>query len=183
MPFANVVLLSADSVLVKGVATDSIGEFIFANVVPGQYMISTSMTGHSKYLSLPVSVREKNILLPDIVLEEAVTKLDEVVVKAEKPLFEQQVDRLVVNVQKSISSSGNTILEVLQKSPGIVVNRQDNSIAMNGKSGVRVMMNGKLVQLPLDAVVQMLDGMSASNVEKIELSNDSNHITKRMKKT
>src|SRR5438552_978527 len=31
LPFANVVLLSADSVLVKGVATDSIGEFIFAN--------------------------------------------------------------------------------------------------------------------------------------------------------
>ena len=40
---------------------------------------------------------------------------------------------------------------------------------MNGKSGVRVMINNKLMQLPLDAVIQMLDGMNAANVENIEL--------------
>lgn len=40
---------------------------------------------------------------------------------------------------------------------------------MNGKSGIRVMINNKMIQLPLDAVMQMLDGMNASNVDKIEL--------------
>jgi len=169
LPAATVLLLGSDSALVKGVVTDTLGEFIFGNVVPGHYLISSSMVGYSRFLSQRISVVEKNIILPDIILEEAVTELSEVVVKAEKPLFEQKIDRLVVNVQRSITSSGNTILEVLQKSPGIVVNRQDNSITMNGKSGVRVMINDKLMQLPLDVVVQMLDGMSSSNVEKIEL--------------
>ncbi|MEP7372733.1 MAG: outer membrane beta-barrel protein [Chitinophagaceae bacterium] len=169
LPVATVLLLNKDSVLVKGVMTDNSGAFVFGNLVPGQYLVSSSMIGYSKYFSPPILVNENNIILHDITLEEASTKLDEVVVKSEKPVFEQQIDRLVINVQKSITSSGNTILEVLQKSPGIVVNRQDNSIAMNGKSGVRVMMNGKMMQLPLDVVVQMLDGMSAANVEKIEL--------------
>jgi hypothetical protein len=74
-----------------------------------------------------------------------------------------------MNIQSSITSSGNTLLEVLQKSPGVVVNRQTGSIAMNGKSGVLVMIDGKVMQLPPDAVVGMLEGMSAANVEKIEL--------------
>jgi len=40
---------------------------------------------------------------------------------------------------------------------------------MNGKEGVAVMLNGKLSRMPIDALVQMLAGMSASNIEKIEL--------------
>jgi Outer membrane protein beta-barrel family/CarboxypepD_reg-like domain len=169
LPFVTVLLLGSDSALVKTVVTDTMGEFIFMNMMPGYYVISSSMIGYSKYLSQRISVEEKNIILPDIILEKSVTELNKVVVKAKKPLYEQQIDRLVVNVQSSITSSGNTILEVLQKSPGVVVNRQSNSISMNGQSGVRVMINDKLMQVPLDVVVQMLDGMNASNVEKIEL--------------
>ena len=169
LPSATVLLLTSDSTLIKRAVTDDTGEFIFGNVVPGHYQVSSSVVGYSRFLSQRISVEEKDIMLPDIILEAAATELSEVLVKVKKPLIEQQTDRLVVNVQSSITSSGNTILEVLQKSPGIVVNRQDNSITMNGKAGVRVMINGKILQLPLDVVIQMLDGMSASNVEKIEL--------------
>ena len=38
-----------------------------------------------------------------------------------------------------------------------------------GKQGVRVMINGKMSRMPLTAVVQMLGGMNAENVETIEL--------------
>ena len=87
----------------------------------------------------------------------------------QKPLYEKQVDSTVINVQNSITSTGGTALEVLEKSPGVIVNRQNSSISMSGKSGVLVMINGKINRLPVDAVVQMLDGMSAANIEKIEL--------------
>jgi hypothetical protein len=127
------------------------------------------MIGYATFRSDPFSVSGNDLLLPDVILEERTTELNEVVVTAEKQMFEQQIDRLVVNVQSSITSSGNSILEVLQKSPGVVVNKQNKSISMNGKSGVRVMINNKVIQLPLDVVLQMLDGMNASNVEKIEL--------------
>ena len=107
--------------------------------------------------------------MSDIILEEEVTELKEVVVREDKQHFDQKIDRLVINLEGSITSSGNTILEVLQKSPGVIVNRQNSSISMNGKSGVRVMINNKMMQLPLEAVIQMLDGMNATNVQKIEL--------------
>ncbi len=169
LPSVTVLLFNQDSILVKGVVTSAKGEFVFEQVVSGKYRISASMIGYSRFISPQIAIEKENIIIPDIVLEETATQLGEVVIEAEKPLFEQQKDRLVVNVQSSITTSGNTILEVLQKSPGVAVNRQNNSLSMNGKSGVRIMMNGKLMQLPMDIVVQMLDGMNSSNVEKIEL--------------
>ncbi|MEO6356962.1 MAG: TonB-dependent receptor [Ferruginibacter sp.] len=169
LPSATVLLLASDSAVVKTVVTDKEGEFIFMNISPGHYLVSTSVAGYAKKNLADILVVEKDIMLADIILERTAAKLNEVIVKAKKPLFEQQVDRLVVNVQSSITSSGNSILEVLQKSPGVVVNRQNNTIAMSGKDGVKIMINGKVMQLPIDVVVQMLDGMSAANVEKVEL--------------
>ena len=169
LAFATVELLRSDSSTLKTVAADGYGEFIFENVARGTYLVSSSVIGYSKFFSEQVAVEGKDLTLPDIMLKEVTTELNVVTVKAKKPLLEQKIDRLVVNVQSSITSSGNTVLDVLQKSPGIVVNRQNNTITMNGKSGVKIMINGKIIELPLDVVVQMLDGMSSSNVEKIEL--------------
>jgi outer membrane receptor for ferrienterochelin and colicin len=169
LPSVTVLLLSIDSAIVKGVATDSIGKFRFEAVKPGEYLISASMVGYTKSFSQRFEVGAQSIVLPEMFLEEEATKLNEVIVRENRQLLEQKIDRLEINLEGSITSAGNTILEVLQKSPGVVVNRQNNTIAMNGKSGIRVMINNKMVQLPLDAVVQMLDGMNASNVDKIEL--------------
>ena len=161
--------MTADSSIVQGVVTDSIGKFVFKNVLAGKYTISASMVGYSKFLSSSFNVQGESVIVPDIVLMEGTTELNEVVVKEDKQRFDQKIDRLVINLEGSITSSGNTILEVLQKSPGVIVNRQDNSIRLNGKSGVRIMINNKIIQLPIDAVIPMLEGMNASNVEKIEL--------------
>jgi biopolymer transport protein ExbD len=76
---------------------------------------------------------------------------------------------MVINVQSSITSAGSTALDVLERSPGVVVDRQNNILSMNGKQGVMVMLNGRLTRLPLDAVMQILSGMQAGNIEKIEL--------------
>lgn len=41
-------------------------------------------------------------------------ELDEITVLAKKPLYEKQIDRLVVNVQETITAAGSTVLEVLR---------------------------------------------------------------------
>ncbi|HZY82592.1 MAG TPA: outer membrane beta-barrel protein, partial [Cyclobacteriaceae bacterium] len=168
LPGATVLLLRTyDSTLVKGTVADNEGKFLFEKVEPGTYDISVSMIGYSTHRQK--ATVDGNISLPDIVLVEATETLDEIVVRGDKPLFEQMPDRLVVNVQSSVVSSGNSVLEVLQKSPGVTISPQSSTISINGKNGVRVMINGKASQLPADVVVQMLDGMSASNVDRIEI--------------
>lgn len=173
LPSANVILLNAsDSVLIKGWVADVDGKFSLEQIAPGNYLLVSSMVGFTKtYQSLRVAAQE-NRNLGSIVLMEDASVLNDVVVTAEKPMFEQRIDRLVVNVENSITAAGGTVLEVLERSPGITVNRQAGSVSMGGKQGVLVMINGKIQRIPMSSLIQMLGGMSANSVEKIELINN-----------
>jgi hypothetical protein len=171
LPFANVLLLTAvDSSLVKGMVANETGNFSLSQVSAGTYLLVASMLGYQQRYSSPFRLGAgESLRLPPLVLADALTQLNEVTVEAQKPLFEQHLDRLVVNVQSSITATGSTALDVLERSPGITVNRQTNALSMNGKNGVNVMINGKPARIPMEAVLQMLSGMQAANVEKIEL--------------
>ena len=172
LPFANVLLLSAaDSSLIKGQVSGEDGGYLLKNIASGNYLVMASMVGYLEYYSRPFQMKAgaSSMNLDAITLLEDVTELKAVEVVAKKPLFEQKIDRLVINVENSITSAGSSALEVLERSPGVVVNRQNNSISIAGKDGVVVMINGKINRMPLEAVVQMLEGMPSSNIESIEL--------------
>ena len=91
------------------------------------------------------------------------------VIRAEKPLFRQQLNGTVVNVANSILTKGSNILEVLERSPGIVIDRRSGSISLNGKDGVVVLLNGKQLRMSMGQLVDLLNSMPADNIEKIEL--------------
>lgn len=169
---ATVLLLSsADSILVKGTVTNNAGHYFFEHIVAGKYFITSSYVGLSagNTNSFQVISNNENIDQGILKLEPMTSSLANVTVVSRRPLYEQKPDRLVINVQNSITSAGNTALQVLERSPGVVVNRQQNTISILGKDGVHIMINGKLSYMPASAIVQMLDGMSAGNIEKIEL--------------
>ncbi|MEC5143738.1 outer membrane beta-barrel family protein [Chitinophaga sp. 212800010-3] len=96
-------------------------------------------------------------------------RLNEVVIQATKPVFRQQPYGTIVNVGSSVLTRGSSALEVLERSPGVFIDRRNNSIALNGKSGVTVMLNGKQVRMPVEQLVTFLNGLRADNIEKIEL--------------
>lgn len=167
----SVLLLNAkDSALIKGTITPASGKFNFENIQPGNYIISASFSGFNFYYSKPIAIINKQDAdAGTIQLTKETVELNTVTHVTRKPMFEQKIDRMVINVKSSITAAGGTALEVLEKSPGVVVNRQNNSIGLNGKEGVVVMMNGKVTRMPSDALIQMLNGMNASNIDKIEL--------------
>jgi outer membrane receptor protein involved in Fe transport len=170
LPFANALLLNSDdSKLVRGAVTDLNGEYIIENIEAGEYIVTASFVGYNTQSSKPFVLKpNSSFTVPTITISEAVG-LDEVTVRAKKPLYQQKIDRMVINVASSILSAGTSALEVLERSPGVLVNRQDNSISLVGKNGVVVMMNGKLSYMPTSSLVQLLEGMSSDNIESIEL--------------
>lgn len=172
MEYANVLLLAAgDSSLVMGNVSKTDGSFRIEPVEAGDYLLSVSMIGYTDYYSslFQLKGQEGTYALPTIQLVENAAQLAEVQVVEKRALFEQKIDRMVVNVDNSITAAGSTALEVLKRSPGVMVNPQTNSISMSGKDGVVVMMNGKISRMPMDALIQMLAGMNADDIEKIEL--------------
>jgi outer membrane receptor protein involved in Fe transport len=169
---ATVALLRPiDSTLVKGTVTDGAGVYLFDNIAAGDYFIGFSHIGFSSRTGalFNVSADIKNIDRGTEKLKESTEKLADVTVTATRPLYEQKTDRLTINVANSITAPGNTALQILERSPGVTVNRQNNTIAMLGKGGVKIMINGKQNYMPASGVVQLLDGMNAGNIEKIEL--------------
>jgi hypothetical protein len=95
--------------------------------------------------------------------------LKEAVITGKKPLVQQRPDGIVVNVESSIMTKGSSVLEVLQRSPGVIIDRRNNNIFLNGKDGVMVMLNGKLMRMSIAEVITLLQGMSGDDIEKIEL--------------
>jgi hypothetical protein len=168
VPYINVLLLqSNDSSFVKGTVTLENGSYQLENIKNGTYIIMGSMVGFQSAYSRSFDLNT-DYKVETLILSEGET-LEEVVVEATKPLYQQKVDRMVINVENSIVSAGGSALEILERSPGVLVDRQGSSISVVGKSGVVVMINGKRSYLPASAVVQLLDGMSADNIESIEL--------------
>jgi len=168
---ANIFLLhSADSSLVKGIASAENGAFEFRDISAGKYFVTVSHTGYKQWNSEAFVLSPRQAVnLGKINLAEAPLEMNALTVVGRKSLFEQKPDRLVINVQNSASSAGSSALEVLERSPGVIVNRQNSTISMSGKEGVMLMINGKISYMPAEALIEMLNGMSSGSIEKIEL--------------
>src|SRR5882724_559150 len=168
---ANVLLLkSKDSSLVKGILSSEDGTFVFENIPAGIYLVTSTFTGFKQIYSAVFSISDNHTKdLGSLMLSESFREMNSVTVVGKKPLYEQKHDRLVINVQNSITSAGSSVLDVLERSPGIVVDRQNSSISMKGKDGVAVMIDGKINYMPANAVIELLQGMSSGSIEKIEL--------------
>jgi len=168
---ANVLLLqSKDSSLVKGILSADDGSFVFQNVPAGEYLVESSSTGFKQAYSNPFTITENGSTnVGKMILSQSFSEMNSVIVVAKKPLYEQKQDRLVINVQNSITAAGNSALDVLERSPGVTIDRQIGSIAIKGKEGVAIMINGKINYMPASAAIEMLQGMNSGDIEKIEL--------------
>ena len=105
----------------------------------------------------------------DIVLETDAAILDEVVVSARRSLMELKDDRLVLNVGSVPTFQGDNALQILQKSPGVLVLENNNSISLNGNGEVLIMINNRISRIPRDVLIAQLKGMQAENIERIEI--------------
>lgn len=166
---ASVSLLAAkDSSVVNVIAADANAKFSFKDVKEGLYVISIEAIGFKKYYGTVLNVSKTDILLPVIQLQEAASELSAVTVTSTKPVVEQKVDRTIVNVDAMISSAGSNALEVLEKTPGVIVD-ENGVITFKGKSSVLVMIDDKPTYLSAADLAAYLRSLPAAQLDKIEL--------------
>ena len=168
---ATITLLKAkDSSVAKMGAASKDGNFEFDGIAEGKYLVTVSAIGHKKAFSDTFEINEANasVTLKTIELIPSSKDLAGVTITARKPLIEQHIDRTVVNVEAAVSNVGATALEVLEKSPGITVDK-DGSISLKGKQGVQVYIDGKPSYLSGADLVNLLKNMNANQLEQIEI--------------
>lgn len=166
---ASVSLLNAkDSSAVTVVATDVNAKFLFKEVREGSYIVLAESVGYKKYYSAVVIVSKQDVSVPVIELQELTGELGSVTVTASKQVVEQKLDKTVVNVDAMISSAGANALEVLEKTPGVIVD-ENGAISFKGKSSVLVMIDDKPTYLSASDLAAYLRSLPAAQLDKIEL--------------
>ena len=169
LPFANVLLLSAtDSALVRGTVADTTGAYALDVPTNDRHLLSIQMVGYTPYFSAPFGPEAARQQRPPVQLAEATTELGEVVVRSTKPMIEVTSNALVMNVESSPILQNGTAKQVLEKSPGVVVD-QNGNISVKGKSNVLIYLDGKPTYMSNADLMRMLESMPAQNIEKLEI--------------
>ena len=169
IPFAVTQLLNAsDSTKVKVLSTAIDGGFKIDQVKDGVYVLSISVVGFNTK-KIERFVLNGDLQMGAIQLESITKQLNEVSVFGKKPFIEHQIDKTVLNVENSIVSTGSTALELLEKAPGVQVDKQNERILLNNKSGVMVMIDGKNNFLSTADLAVYLSNLNSSQIATIEI--------------
>lgn len=168
---ATITLLrSKDSSVAKMTAAGKDGRFQFENVSEGSYMVFITAVGHQKAFSETFELNAVNpvIGLKVIELVPIAKSLSAVTVTGRKPLIEQKIDRTIVNVEAAVTNVGASALEVLEKSPGVSVDK-DGNISLKGKQGVQIFVDGRPTYLSGADLANMLRNMTSNQLDQIEI--------------
>jgi iron complex outermembrane recepter protein len=172
VPFANVLLLDGrDSSLVKGAITNESGHYEMDRVGKGTYFLKYCALGYRALTSpgLDLTGPQGGKDMGNTVLQAEVRELKNVTVDGEKPMYYHESDRMVINVGSSLFSKGHSALEMLERSPGVYIDRQTGAILLNGKSGATIAVNGKPIPMQQTQVIAFLNSIDANSIDRIEL--------------
>lgn len=169
IPLASVSLLK-NKTLVQTTSTDSLGQYLFQNIKDDSLVLEVSRIDMGKYTSAPFAYASTTeaFSIPAVVLMPQGKTLGAVVVRGKRPSFEKKIDRTIVNVDAMISAAGISALEILQQSPGVVVN-SDGSITVGGKQGVMVYIDNKPSNLSGQDLANYLRSLPSETITRLEI--------------
>ncbi|MBR1551698.1 MAG: TonB-dependent receptor [Muribaculaceae bacterium] len=96
-----------------------------------------------------------------------VLELNEVVVIGHRTVLKQEPDRIVYLTKNDMFTKGLNGMEVLDRIPRVSV--EGDAVTVAGKSSVRYIVDGRLLEMPDDAIAMQLKNLQASGIERIEV--------------
>jgi outer membrane receptor protein involved in Fe transport len=159
-----------DSSLVTGAATNKAGEF---SLEPryGRFKLKVSFIGYSTTIinNVRVNTETPEVNVGTIKLSagnEMTTK--EIEVEAEAPAFENQLDKKVFNVEKTIVSESGSAVDVLKNVPSVTVDA-DGNISLRGSTNVKILINGRPSAMLGNDPSAVLEQIPSKMIESIEI--------------
>jgi iron complex outermembrane recepter protein len=168
---ASVSLLKgADTMAFKNTVSDKDGKFSFSSVNPGIYHIRITAIEHTTTngADFSVSGTVKTLELPVFSLKKQNSQLQTVAVVSKRPFVEQKSDRILVNVDASPANAGSSVMDILEKSPGVSVDK-DGNISLKGKQGVTIMIDNRPTYMTSAQLATYLKGLPSSSIDQLEI--------------
>ena len=164
--FANVFAKNTSNESVQtGTITNLDGSFKLNVPVKPSYQLNISFIGYEDWQQ-SIELTE-SIDIGTIQLKEIVNELNEVVITADRNIITRKEDKLVFNVAASPLKSGYDGMEVLQRSPNVVVDAEGN-ISMRNEAPT-VMINGRITNLSGADLANYLSNLNSDAIKAIEI--------------
>lgn len=172
---ATVLLLQAkDSLPVMSILSKD-GNYFFKDVKPGHYLLKITHIGYVGTFTEIFEMTTGEKQLHELLLAGKANNLQAVTVKTQKKLIDVKAAKTIIQVAGTMHSSSAHALEVLRKMPGITVDKDDN-LLMQGKPGVQVLVDNRVVVLTAEQLAGYLKSIPADQIESIELLNQPGAI-------
>jgi hypothetical protein len=168
--FVNLVLKQVgDEKVLKLAISRENGNFEFPGLEPGQFMIEGSMVGYLRFKSPNLAINgQEEMNAGEFMMAPSDVKLKEVNVVGTKPFITVEPDKMVMKVDNNPLMMNSNALEVLRKSPGVMVN-QDDQIFLQGKNGLLIYIDGRQSPLSEKDLANWLRSMPSSQIDVIEI--------------
>ncbi len=160
-----------DSSIVKIAISNTKGYYEIGQVKAAKYFISASFNGYAKNSTNAFAVTDGKITyIPSLILLIAGKNIAEVIVTGsrQKPMIEVMAGKTIFNVENNINATGSNAFELLQKSPGVTTDKDDN-MSMQGKTGVRLYIDGRMMQMQGQDLANYLKSINSGDIEAIEM--------------
>jgi iron complex outermembrane recepter protein len=169
VPYVPLGLLNAkDSSIVKGTNTNDNGHFIFKDIKPGKYLLKIEAVGfETKITSIYTIDSLRDLNTGPLAIHPSAVNLNEVSVTTVKKLVEFKNGNITVNIENSPLAVGNSLYDLLSRLPTVTI--IDDVISIQGKEGVRILIDGRLQQMSGQPLINLLKSIQASTIEKIEI--------------
>ena len=169
--YGNIVLFQTkDSSMVTGTISNKEGKFILDNISFGMYYIKFSFIGYAtKFLdSIRLNPKSKEIDLGKVLLDEQSIELGNVLVTGQKEMIINNLDKKVINVEKDLTTTGGSAVDVVGNIPSVTVDL-DGNISYRGNQNITILIDGKPSVLVGASNADILNSIPASQIESIEL--------------
>ena len=167
----NISLIKGNDTTVSRTAvTNKEGRFLFSDIPAGIYHVRISAVGYETVVGAKFNIAagNKTLELPAFNLNRKNNELQSVVVVSRKPFIEQKNDRILVNVDASPANAGTSVMDVLEKSPGVSVDK-DGNISLKGKQGVTIMIDNRPTYMSGAQLATYLKSLPSSAIDQLEI--------------
>ncbi|WP_333627089.1 TonB-dependent receptor domain-containing protein [Sphingobacterium siyangense] len=158
----------ADSSLIMQADAAKDGSFLLHAPKNGSYLIRYSSIGYITVHSRAYQLAGAEHSAPPIFLQPVEHLMETVHVVGKQASVRQYADKMVVDVEGSVLAEGNNVLELLEKTPGLVSDGKGN-FSIQGRAGANVRINGRDMYVSGEQLASILRGLQASEVSKLEL--------------
>lgn len=160
-------LLAKDSTVAGGMVTDEKGMFSINVNKPGMYFLRIKFIGYTEKVLNNVLIKPDApvINFGKIFVHPPSQTLGEVEIVHQTEVMEANLDKKVINVEKDLTSTGGTALDLMKNVPSVQVD-VENNVSLRGNANVRILIDGRLSTLDPSTLLQQIP---ASMVKQIEV--------------